>query len=128
MINEVLMKPQNKSCIRIIEPHGEYGTLDQIANAPEFSEPSEGRSSGYHAHVRVYKPEQVKVRLSTLNMGDMRSLLPEMTEKQQYLLSRALRKVQEIKRGTPWGVADLKQAIKQVSKQKNDEASDRADD
>src|SRR5450755_1525933 len=61
-------------------------------------------------------------------MGDMRSLLPEMTEKQQYLLSRALRKVHEMKRGTPWGVADLKQAIKQVSKQKSDEDSEGADD
>jgi DNA helicase HerA-like ATPase len=128
VIIEELMKPQNKACILIIDPHGEYGTLDQIANAPEFSEPGEGRSSGYQAHVRVYKPEQVKVRLSTLNMGDMRALLPEMTEKQQYLLSRAMRKVQENKRGTPWGVADLKQAIKAVSRQKNDEDSEGADD
>ena len=128
VIIEELMQPHNKACILIIDPHGEYGTLDQIANTPQFSEEGDGRGSGYHAHVRVYKPEQVKVRLSTLNMGDMRSLLPEMTEKQQYLLSRALRKVQENKRGTPWGVADLKQAIKQVSKQKSDEDSEGADD
>ncbi|HEY5005271.1 MAG TPA: DUF87 domain-containing protein, partial [Ktedonobacteraceae bacterium] len=107
VIIEELMQPHNKACILIIDPHGEYGTLDQIANTPQFSEDGDGRGSGYHAHVRVYKPEQVKVRLSTLNMGDMRSLLPEMTEKQQYLLSRALRKVQENRRGTPWGVADL---------------------
>jgi hypothetical protein len=128
VIIEELMQPHNKACVLIVDPHGEYGTLDQIANTPQFSEDSDGRGSGYRAHVRVYKPEQVKVRLSTLNMGDMRSLLPEMTEKQQYLLSRALRKVQENKRGTPWGVADLKQAIKQVSKQKNDEESEGADD
>ncbi len=128
VIIEELMQPHNKACILIIDPHGEYGTLDQIANAPQFSEDGEVRGSGYRAQVRVYKPEQVKVRLSTLSMGDMRSLLPEMTEKQQYLLSRALRKVQEGKRGSPWGVADLKLAIKQVSKQKNDEDSEGADD
>src|SRR2546423_14237186 len=58
----------------------------------------------------------------------MRHLLPEMTEKQQYLLNRALRKVTETKRGTPWGAADLKAAIKAVSKQKGDEDSDGADD
>ncbi len=127
VIVEELMQPHNKACILIIDPHGEYGTLDQIANAPQFSEDGEGRG-GYRAQVRVYKPEQVKVRLSTLNIGDMRSLLPEMTEKQQYLLSRALRKVHELKRGTPWGVADLKQAIKQVSRQKNEEDSEGADD
>ena len=128
VIIEELMQPHNKACVLIIDPHGEYGTLDQIANTSQFSEDGDGHGNGYRAHVRVYKPEQVKVRLSTLNMGDMRSLLPEMTEKQQYLLSRALRKVQENRRGTPWGVADLKQAIKQVSKQKNDEDSEGADD
>jgi hypothetical protein len=128
VIIEELMKPQNKACILIVDPHGEYGTLDQIANTPEFAEEGDGRGSGYQAHVRVYKPEQVKVRLSTLNMGDMRALLPEMTEKQQYLLSRAMRKVQETKRGTPWGVNDLKQAIKAVSRQKTDEDSEGADD
>jgi len=70
----------------------------------------------------------VKVRISSLTMGDMRHLLPEMTEKQQYLLSRALRKVNETKRGTPWTVADLKAAIKNVSKQKSDDDSEGADD
>src|SRR5581483_9071438 len=128
VIIEELMQPHNKACILIIDPHGEYGTLDQIANAPQFAEPGDGRGNGYQAQVKVYKPEQVKVRLSTLNIGDMRQLLPEMTEKQQYLLSRALRKVNETKRGTPWGCADLKQAIKSVSKQKNDEESEGADD
>ena len=128
VIIEELMQPHNKACVLIIDPHGEYGTLDQIANAPQFEESSDGRSRGYRAEVRIYKPEEVKVRISSLNMGDMRQLLPEMTEKQQYLLSRALRKVHETKRGTPWSVADLKQAIKAVSRQKNDEDSEGADD
>src|SRR5436309_948947 len=128
VIIEELMQPRNKACILIIDPHGEYSTLDQIANAPQFEESGDGRGRGYRAEVRVYKPDQVKVRISSLNMGDMRQLLPEMTEKQQYLLSRALRKVYETKRGTPWTVADLKAAIKSVSKQKGDDDSEGADD
>src|SRR5690348_2269974 len=128
VIIEELMQPHNKACILIVDPHGEYGTLDQIMNALQFAEPAEGRASGYQAQVKVYKPEQVKVRVSTLDMGDMRHLLTEMTEKQQYLLSRALRKVKETKRGAPWTVADLKQAIRSVSKQKDDEDSEGADD
>lgn len=128
VVIEELMQPHNKACVLIIDPHGEYSTLDQIANHSQFEEAGDGRGSGYRAQVRIYKPEQVKVRISTLNIGDMRSLLPEMTEKQQYLLSRALRKVHEMKRGTPWGVADLKAAIKQVSRQKNEDESEGADD
>jgi hypothetical protein len=125
---EEFMQPHNKACVLIVDPHGEYGTLDSLMNAPQFAEPAEGKGSAYQAQVKVYKPEQVKVRLSTLDMGDMRHLLTEMTEKQQYLLSRALRKVKETKRGAPWGVADLKQAIRSVSKQKDDEDSEGADD
>src|SRR5256884_2795714 len=128
VIIEELMQPHNKACVLIIDPHGEYSTLDQIANAPQFEESGDGRGRGYRAEVRVYKPEQVKVRISSLKIGDMRHLLPEMTEKQQYLLNRALRKVGETKRGTPWGAADLKAAIKAVSKQKGDEDSEGADD
>ncbi len=128
VIVEELMQPHNKACVLIIDPHGEYGTLDQLANHDEFSEQGDGRGSGYRAQVKIYKPDQIKVRISTLNMGDMRHLLPEMTEKQQYLLSRALRKVNETKKGSPWSVVDLKTAVKAVSKQKGDEDSEGADD
>ena len=157
VIIEELMQPHNKACVLIIDPHGEYGTLDQIANFPHFSEQSDGdrrdrfiassasaerseahfnpsvpsgapQVASYSAQVKVYKPEQVKVRISTLDMGDMRHLLTEMTEKQQYLLSRALRKVKEGRNGAPWGASDLKNAIKAVSKQKGDDDSDGADD
>ena len=128
VVIEELMQPHNKACVLIVDPHGEYGTLDQLMNAPQFREASEGKYGGYQAQVKVYKPEQVKVRISSLNMGDMRHLLTEMTEKQQYLLSRAMRNLKEQKKGTPWGVADLKKAIKSVAKQKDDEESEGADD
>src|SRR6266446_389927 len=128
VIIEELMQPYNKACVLILDPHGEYSTLSEIANATQFADQGDGRGSGYRAQIKVYKPDQVKVRISSLRIGDMRHLLPEMTEKQQYLLNRALRKVGETKRGTPWGASDLKNAIKSVSKQKGDEDSDGADD
>ncbi len=128
VVIEELMQPKNKACVLILDPHGEYSTLEEIANAPHFSEQGNGKGAGYRAQVKVYKPDQVKVRLSSLNMGDMRHLLTEMTEKQQYLLSRAMKKVNELKRGTPWGVDDLLGAIKAVSKQKGDEDNEGADD
>ncbi len=125
---EELMQPHNKACVLIIDPHGEYGTLEELPNFSQFNEASEGKRAAYRPTVRVYKPEQVKVRISSLDMGDMRHLLTEMTEKQQHLLSRALRKVRNDKRGTPWGAQDLLQAIKAVAKQKGDEDSEGADD
>src|SRR5438874_7512633 len=128
VIIEELMQPYNKASVLILDPHGVYGTLSEIMNGAQFAEQVDERGSGYRAQIKDYKPEQVKVRISSLKIGDMRHLLPEMTEKQQYLLNRALRKVGETKRGTPWGAADLKAAIRAVSKQKGDEDSDGADD
>ena len=132
VVIEELMQPYNKACVLILDPHGEYSTLDEIANSSRFSEDGDGQGArnggSYRAQVRVYKPEQVKVRISSLKMGDMRHLLSEMTEKQQYLLNRALRRVEETKKGTPWSAEDLKAAIKAVSKQKGDEDNDGADD
>src|SRR5437870_10454764 len=69
VIIEQLMQAHNKACVLIIDPHGEYGTLDQIANFPQFAEQSDGRRNSYQVQVRVYKPEQVKVRISSLTMG-----------------------------------------------------------
>jgi DNA helicase HerA-like ATPase len=125
---EELMQPHNKACVLIVDPHGEYGTLEQIPNFPQFSAEGAGHGSGYRAQVRVYRPDQIKVRISTLNMGDMRHLLPEMTEKQQHLLSRALRKVNEMRHGTPWSAQDLMEAVRKVARSKNDDDGEGADD
>src|SRR6266849_5102314 len=62
---EELMQPYNKACVLIIDPHGEYSTLEELPNFPQFSEASEGKRPAYQATVRVYKPEQVKVRISS---------------------------------------------------------------
>ncbi|HLX58053.1 MAG TPA: ATP-binding protein, partial [Ktedonobacteraceae bacterium] len=134
---EELMQPHNKASVLIIDPHGEYNTLEELPNFPQFSEQPVGaplagvlvnKKPAYQATVRVYKPEQVKVRISSLDMGDMRHLLTEMTEKQQHLLSRALRKVRNDKHSAPWSAQDLLAAIKAVAKQKGDEDSEGADD
>src|SRR5712691_9890968 len=79
VIIEELMQPYNKACVLILDPHGEYNTLSEIANTPQFSEQGDGRGSAYRAQIKVYKPDQVKVRISSLKIGDMRHLLPEMT-------------------------------------------------
>jgi DNA helicase HerA-like ATPase len=115
---EELMQPYNKACVLVIDPHGEYDTLDQIANRPEFRE-SSGRNA-YQAKVQIYKHDQVKVRISSLTLGDLRYLLPDMTEKQHYLLGRAYGRVTRAKKGTPWTVNDLKIAVREAGKEKDD--------
>ncbi len=121
---EELMRPNNKACVLIVDPHGEYDTLDQIANLPEFREGS-GRNA-YQARVQVYKHDQVKVRISSLTLGDLRYLLPDLSEKQHYLLGRAYSRVTRASKGKPWTVEDLKRAVSETGKeeQEDEEAPD----
>ncbi len=61
----------------------------------------------------MYKHDQVKVRLSTLELSDLRYLLPEMTEKQHYLLSKGWRLLRDEKRGgSHWTANELVKAIR----------------
>ena len=123
VILEEMMRPNNKACVLIIDPHGEYSTLDQIANRPEFREAS-GRNA-YQARVQVYKHDQVKVRISTLTLGDLRYLLPDLSEKQHYLLGRAHSKLMRSAKGkNGWTTGDLKAAVIEVGKEDSEEGQD----
>ncbi|MBK9706643.1 MAG: ATP-binding protein [Acidobacteria bacterium] len=100
---EELLKPYNRAAILIVDPHGEYSTLQDIHQHQVFSE------AGYKPEIRIFQPGKIKVRISTLTESDISYLLPEMTEKMRTLLSQAYRAVLNRKgadRGA-WGFADL---------------------
>jgi DNA helicase HerA-like ATPase len=131
VIIEELMRPYNGAAVLIVDPHGEYGTLQEIPNHPEFAAPASsevnGRAAarpGYRATARVYQHDSVKVRLNTLSLGDLRYLLPGLTDKQHHFLGRAYEAVRKAKRGQPWTAADLKAAVAKVGSDKNDESGD----
>ena len=131
VIIEELMRPYNRAAVLIIDPHGEYNTLQEIANRAEFraSEPASAspaarRQPRYEAHARVYLHDQVKVRLNTLTLGDLRYLLPNMTDKQHHFLSRAFDALKKEKRGQPWTSDDLKRHVSNVGHSANDDSGD----
>ncbi|MGO8949947.1 MAG: ATP-binding protein [Ktedonobacterales bacterium] len=133
---EELMSPYNRAAVLIIDPHGEYNTLQEVANYREFGEGEEigesqdtgkrspRRRQRYHARARVYLHDQVKVRLSTLSLADLRYLLPGMTDKQHHYLGQAYERVRNAKKGQPWTAKELKDAVVAVGQNKNEESSD----
>ncbi len=139
VVIEELMSPWNRAAVLIIDPHGEYQTLQEIANHQEFSEAEPGRTSKevenaekrgphrrerYHARARVYLHDQVKVRLSTLSLADLRYLLPGMTDKQHHFLGQAYERLRNAKKGQPWTAKELKDAVVAIGQNKNEESSD----
>src|SRR5262249_15549520 len=79
---EEMLRPNNRAAILIVDPHGEYGTLREIENLPEF------QAAGYKPQVKLLLPERVRVRFNTLKLADIRYLLPELTDKQNYYLNK----------------------------------------
>ena len=103
---EELLRPANKACILVLDPHGEYGTLEEIQNRPEF------QSGFYRAKVKCVLPDQLKVRFSALKLNDLRYLLGEIPERQDWLLGRAFSEVtkesqESTRSGDRWTVGDL---------------------
>ncbi len=89
VIIEELMMPKNRGAVLIVDPHGEYNTLEEIANHPAFHDPVDG----YHPKVKIMRADDVKVRFSILDIGDIRYLIGELTDRMDWLLGRAYRSV-----------------------------------
>ncbi len=108
---EELMKPCNKGCVLIADPHGEYDTLLEMANLPQFA------ADGYRPKVRIFKPGQVKVRVSNLTLDDLRYLLPSMGERMEWILTEAYSKLEKNEGSAydgGWTVTDLMSAVQDV--------------
>lgn len=87
---EELMRPENRSAVLIVDPHGEYNTLEEIKK-PEFK--AHFSRDGYEPEVKILRPERVKVRFDSLEFGDICYLLQELSEKMKYFLGTAFRNV-----------------------------------
>jgi DNA helicase HerA-like ATPase len=81
---EELMAPHNRAAVLVVDPHGEYDTLAEMQGARALA-----GDDGYQPEVRIIRPDDVKVRISTLSLADLRYLLPNLSEKMHHYLGRA---------------------------------------
>ncbi|HXG92882.1 MAG TPA: ATP-binding protein [Blastocatellia bacterium] len=119
---EELMKSENRSAVLIIDPHGEYDTLQDIKRA-EFK--GYFSSDGYEPEVRILRPEKVKVRFDSLEFADICYLLPEMTDKMRHFLGNAFRTMRE--RAGKYGHYTIRDLMDAVAEQRfGDDEGNRA--
>jgi len=121
---EELMKPNNRAAVLIIDPHGEYSTLAEMVDHEAFAEPP------YRPEVKVFLPGEVKVRASTLALDDLYHLLPDLSERMEYLLRRAYYDVRkqsrEKKHGYDrWTLDELETCLRQLGKGGEEEKGER---
>jgi DNA helicase HerA-like ATPase len=85
-----MMRPYNGAAVLIVDPHGEYHTMQAIQGDAQFNR------DGYRPEVKIFTPDKIKVRFSTLTEADVKYLLPEGTsDKMLHFLSQAFRSLQE---------------------------------
>ncbi|MEZ4863708.1 MAG: ATP-binding protein [Caldilineaceae bacterium] len=109
---EELMMPYNRAAVLIIDPHGEYGTLQDMQNGPDF------REGNYKPRVRIFRPDDVRVRIDSLTIADLRYLLPNLSEKMHYQLSRAYAFAQRSFKGGSYTLEQLLYAVRQTAEGK----------
>jgi DNA helicase HerA-like ATPase len=91
VLMEELMRPFNRAAVLIVDPHAEYHTMTSIQGDPQFA-----GSDGYRPEVKIFTPDKIKVRFSTLTEADVKYLLPEGTsDKMLHFLSQAFRALNE---------------------------------
>jgi len=84
---EELMQSYNRASVLIVDPHGEYHTLSSIQGDERFTS-----ADGYSPEVKIFTPDKIKVRFSTLTEADIKYLLPEGTsDKMLHFLRQAFR-------------------------------------
>jgi hypothetical protein len=108
---EELLRPYNGAAVLVVDPHGEYHTLQSIHNDPQFQ-----GADGYRPEVKIFPHERIKVRFSTLTEADVKYLLPEGTsDKMLHFLSQAFRRLKESPQGQreTYAYHDLRDCVTQ---------------
>lgn len=119
---EELMMPYNRAAVLIVDPHGEYSTLQQMQNLPEFAE------GNYKPQVRIFRPDDVRVRISSLTLGDLRYLLPNLSEKMHYQLGRAFNFAQRSYGEDRYTLEQLLHSVRQTADGNRGEEGEEIDD
>jgi hypothetical protein len=118
---EELLLPHNRAAVLIFDPHGEYGTLSDMRGHPAFE-----ADDGYAPQVKVLSPDDISIRISSLNYHDVLTLLPEMSERQQSILNKAFAILERHRRGEyRWDVQDLIAAVYEADRTQDDEGNEK---
>lgn len=104
---EELLMPYNRAAVLVIDPHGEYDTLQQVQNQPIF------RDDDYSPQVRICRQDTLRVRISSLTLADLRYLLPNLSEKMHFQLGRAFNRARN-KWKEEYTLEQLRQAVREV--------------
>ena len=107
---EELMMPRNRAAVLVVDPHGEYVTLNAMVNDPAF------RQGDYAPVVRVWRKDAIKIKITELELGDFLGML-DLSDKMREFFVRAYR---SWRAGKSHRKADLLREIEALRNENND--------
>lgn len=118
---EELLRPYNRAAVLVFDPHGEYGTLGDMRGHAAFQ-----AEDGYAPRVQVLTPEDIRIRMSSLDYYDVLTLLPEMSDRQQAILSKGFAILKRHRKGDyRWDVNDLIRAVHEADTSVDDDGNEK---
>ncbi len=118
---EEFLQPYNRAAVLIFDPHGEYNTLAEMRGHSAFH-----ASDGYAPKVQILTPDDIQIRMSSLDYYDILTLLPEMSDRQQSILNKGFTILGKHKRGDyRWNVNDLIAAVYEADTTADDDGNDK---
>jgi uncharacterized protein len=118
---EELMLPHNRAAVLIFDPHGEYVTLEAMRGHEAFQ-----GVDGYAPKVKILNPDNIKIRISSLDYYDIVSLLPQMSERQQAILNKAFAEMRQRYKGDKrWAMNDLIAAVYDVDRTQDEDGNEK---
>ncbi len=117
---EEMLHFRNRAAVLVIDPHGEYETLGEVANQAVLADTS------YRPKAQIKKPGGIKIRVGTLQVGDLRYLLPNLSDRMAYVLGLAYRRAQTKSRNRSqqedrWTVQDLIDSLEEIAEDENND-------
>ncbi|MFC7095724.1 ATP-binding protein [Halobaculum marinum] len=101
VLMEEMMKPDVRASLLVFDPHGEYGSLSEMRGGGRFA-----GEDGYRPEVEYFNPENLRIRISELSVGDVMAILDNPSDRMQERLAGGWRAMQQRESRT-WGVDEL---------------------
>ncbi|WP_346293878.1 ATP-binding protein [Sphaerothrix gracilis] len=118
---EELLRPYNRAAVLIFDPHGEYGTLADMRGHDRFK-----ADDDYSPEVQVLLPDDIRIRMSSLDYYDVLTLLPDMSDRQQSILNKAFSILHKHRSGQyRWDVQDLISAVYEADRSVDEEGNEK---
>lgn len=120
---EEMMQPDSRAAILILDPHGEYGSLDDMEEdelSDKFRE-----DDGYSPEVQIKRPDDIQIRISELSLGDLFSIIDDPSDPQEQVLAEAWNQLQS-EEDDYISINNIQNKVEEVGNEKDLESSARA--